>query len=61
MNITIIDNYDSFTYNLSHLVKALGANVTETTSSGCHSWSRPTKLFCLQGQEFPKKRACSWT
>jgi len=28
MNIVIIDNYDSFTYNLSHLVKELGANVT---------------------------------
>lgn len=27
MDITIIDNYDSFTYNLSHLIKALGVNV----------------------------------
>ena len=28
MKIVIIDNYDSFTYNLSHLVKELGAKVT---------------------------------
>jgi len=28
MKIAIIDNYDSFTYNLSHLVKELGAEVT---------------------------------
>ncbi len=28
MKIVIIDNYDSFTYNLSHLVKELGARVT---------------------------------
>ena len=28
MKIVIIDNYDSFTYNISHLVKELGAEVT---------------------------------
>lgn len=28
MKVVIIDNYDSFTYNLSHLVKELGASVT---------------------------------
>jgi anthranilate synthase component 2 len=28
MNIVIIDNYDSFTYNLAHLVRELGAAVT---------------------------------
>ncbi len=28
MKIVIIDNYDSFTYNLSHLVKELGAEIT---------------------------------
>ena len=28
MKIVIIDNYDSFTYNLSHLIKDLGAEVT---------------------------------
>ena len=28
MKIVIIDNYDSFVYNLSHAIKALGAEVT---------------------------------
>ena len=27
MKIAIIDNYDSFTYNLAHLVRELGAEV----------------------------------
>ena len=28
MKVVIIDNYDSFTYNLAHLVKELGTDVT---------------------------------
>ena len=28
MNVVIIDNYDSFTYNLAHLVRELGVEVT---------------------------------
>ena len=28
MKIVIIDNYDSFTYNLAHLVRELGTEVT---------------------------------
>ena len=27
MNITLIDNYDSFAYNLAHLLRELGATV----------------------------------
>ena len=28
MNIVIIENYDSFTFNLFHLIESLGAQVT---------------------------------
>ena len=36
MRIVIIDNYDSFTYNLSHLVKELGADVTVLRNDQFH-------------------------
>ena len=36
MKTVIIDNYDSFTYNLSHLVKELGAEVTVLRLSLIH-------------------------
>lgn len=36
MNIAIIDNYDSFTYNLSHLVKELGAHVNVMRNDQFH-------------------------
>ncbi len=36
MKIVIIDNYDSFTYNLSHLVKELGAEVTVVRNDQFH-------------------------
>ena len=28
VSVAVIDNYDSFTYNLVHLVRSLGAQVT---------------------------------
>lgn len=36
MKIVIIDNYDSFTYNLAHLVKELGADVTVLRNDQFH-------------------------
>ena len=36
MKTVIIDNYDSFTYNLSHLVKELGAEVTVLRNDAFH-------------------------
>lgn len=36
MKIVIIDNYDSFTYNLSHLVKELGAEVVVLRNDQFH-------------------------
>lgn len=47
MKIVIIDNYDSFTYNLAHLVKELGADVTvyRTTSFSCVNSTGSTRSY----------------
>ena len=45
MKIVIIDNYDSFTYNLAHLVKELGADITATTSFSCVSSTGSTRSY----------------
>ena len=47
MKVVIIDNYDSFTYNLAHLVKELGADVTVFRNDQFQlpSWSASTRSF----------------
>ena len=54
MKIVIIDNYDSFTYNLSHLLKELGADVT-VLRNDCF------ELKDLEAPESPKKPVCCST
>ena len=47
MKVVIIDNYDSFTYNLAHLVKELGVKLRfiAMTSSSCGNWSHSIRLY----------------
>ena len=47
MKIVIIDNYDSFTYNLSHLIKSLGAEVDVVRNDQFRDRAFPLKqVFC---------------
>ena len=60
MKTVIIDNYDSFTYNLSHLVKELGAEVPYyvTMLSNWKNWKNSIKSFFHPVPVFHQKQAC---
>ncbi len=55
MRIVIIDNYDSFTYNLSHLVKELGAEVSVLRNDlfGLNELDRFDKIILSPGPGIP--------
>lgn len=57
MKIVIIDNYDSFTYNLSHLVKELGAevNVLRNDSFKLEELETYDKILLSPGPGIPKE------
>ncbi len=57
MKIVIIDNYDSFTYNLSHLVRELGAEVTVLRNDqfSLHSIEVYDKIILSPGPGIPSE------
>ena len=57
MKIVIIDNYDSFTYNLSHLVKELGAEVTVVRNDQfkLEDLEQFSKIILSPGPGFPSE------
>lgn len=60
MKIVIIDNYDSFTYNLAHLVKELGATVDVLRNDRFEmdELEKYDKILLLPAPVCPKKRDC---
>ena len=55
MKILLLDNYDSFTYNLLHAVKELGATDVEVVRN---EWNDLIRSYFHRGREYPKKQAC---
>lgn len=55
--VAIIDNYDSFTYNLSHLVKELGAEVTvyRNDKFGMEQLEQYDKIILSPGPGIPSE------
>ena len=62
MKIVIIDNYDSFTYNLSHLVKELGAEVTVLRNDRFElpELEQFDKIILSPARAYPVKPAFCW-
>lgn len=60
MKTVIIDNYDSFTYNLSHLVKELGAEVTVLRNDAfqLEELEKFDKIILSPVPVFHQKQAC---
>lgn len=61
MKILLLDNYDSFTYNLLHAVKELGATDVEVVRNdqiNLDEVERFDKIILSPGREYPKKQAC---
>ena len=61
MKILLLDNYDSFTYNLLHVVKELGATDIEVVRNDqieLDEVDRFDKSSCLPDRAYPKKPAC---
>ena len=57
MKVVIIDNYDSFTYNLSHLVKELGAEVSVLRNDQFHldELEQYSKIILSPGPGIPSE------
>jgi len=60
MKVAVIDNYDSFAYNLVHYLEDLNAEVTVFRNDELEvtDLEKFDKYFYLQVQEFQMKLAC---
>ena len=56
-NCVIIDNYDSFTYNLVHLIKELGLNVTVVRNNqfSLEDWNTYDRIVLSPGPGIPSE------
>src|SRR5213082_2469682 len=56
MNVLLVDNYDSFTYNLAHYLAELGADVTVRRPEELNGGLAPTHLVLSPGPGRPSEQ-----